>query len=384
MMAGKLIKTTAVFTLLFLLLTAGCAWWYAAQGEDNASYTDAIVSLNEIEQLTKKENGESPAKKEISELKETLRQNVHASTDQRLHTSLSIFFLLFVCYILLLLTYIYLRILRPFQKMEAYAQQIANGNFDIPLSYERTNFFGSFPWAFDHMRTEIQHARKCEAKAIENNKTIIAGLSHDIKTPIASIRAYAEGLEANLDTSYEKRERYLRVIMDKCDEVTRLTNDLMLHSLSELDSLDIKKEAVDIQQSLERIIHDLEYPNLIIKEPLPQGEVIIDPARLAQIIENLLSNAKKYAADREVHIFAIKGDMQYELHIYDHGTGIPAQDMPFVFDKFYQGKNADRHSGSGLGLYIVKYIAERMQSDIRLINHTDGLEAIVSLPLNKC
>ncbi len=382
-MTGKLIKTTALFTLLFLLLT-GCGVWYAAQKEEDASYADAIVSLNEIEQLTKAENKESTAKKEIAGLKAMLRQGTQASSTQRIHTSLVIFFLLFVCYTLLLLTYIYLRILKPFQKMEVYAQQIANGNLDIPLTYERTNFFGSFTWAFDHMRTEIQYARKSEAKAIENNKTIIAGLSHDIKTPIASIRAYAEGLEANLDTSYEKRERYLRVILDKCDEVTRLTNDLMLHSLSELNSLDIKSEVIDIQTALKRIIHDLEYPGMVLREPLPPGEVITDPSRLAQIIENLLSNARKYAADCEIHIFASTCEEYYELHIYDHGNGIPAQDMPFVFQKFYQGKNASRQSGSGLGLYIVKHIAERMRSDVRLINHADGLEAIVSLPLYKC
>lgn len=382
-MTGKLIKTTALFTLLFLLLT-GCGVWYAAQKEEDASYADAIVSLNEIEQLTKAENKESTAKKEIAGLKAMLRQGTQASSSQRIHTSLVIFFLLFVCYTLLLLTYIYLRILKPFQKMEVYAQQIANGNLDIPLTYERTNFFGSFTWAFDHMRTEIQYARKSEAKAIENNKTIIAGLSHDIKTPIASIRAYAEGLEANLDTSYEKRERYLRVILDKCDEVTRLTNDLMLHSLSELNSLDIKSEVIDIQTALKRIIHDLEYPGMVLREPLPPGEVITDPSRLAQIIENLLSNARKYAADCEIHIFASTCEEYYELHIYDHGNGIPAQDMPFVFQKFYQGKNASRQSGSGLGLYIVKHIAERMRADVRLINHADGLEAIVSLPLYKC
>ena len=81
------------------------------------------------------------------------------------------------------------------------------------------------------MRKEITKARSCEREAIENNKTVIATLSHDIKTPIASIRAYAEGLEANLDSTYEKRMKYLSILMRKCDEVSKLTNDLFLHSL---------------------------------------------------------------------------------------------------------------------------------------------------------
>ena len=97
--------------------------------------------------------------------------------------------------------YVYFAILRPFEKMKAFAGKIARGDFEDSLRYERSNYFGEFTWAFDSMRTEIIKARACEKEAIENNKTVIATLSHDIKTPIASIRAYTEGLEANMDTT---------------------------------------------------------------------------------------------------------------------------------------------------------------------------------------
>lgn len=76
----------------------------------------------------------------------------------------------------------------------------------MPLNYERSNYFGEFTWAFDSMRREITKARSCEREATENNKTVIATLSHDIKTPISSIRAYAEGLEANLDNTPENAQ----------------------------------------------------------------------------------------------------------------------------------------------------------------------------------
>lgn len=132
-------------------------------------------------------------------------------------------------YLFLVFTYIYWKIIRPFVNLEKYANQIAKGNLDITLGYEKTNFFGAFTWAFDHMKEEIKYARANEERAVNENKAIIATLSHDIKTPISSIRAYAEGLEANLDSSYEQRTHYVQVIMRKCDEVTRLTNDLMLH-----------------------------------------------------------------------------------------------------------------------------------------------------------
>ena len=107
------------------------------------------------------------------------------------------------------------------------------------------------------MRKEIITARKNEAEAVRENKTIIATLSHDIKTPLASIRAYAEGLEANLEADYEQRERYLGVIMRKCDEVSRLVNDLVLHSLSELERLEFKEQNVRILGLLRIMPQDL-------------------------------------------------------------------------------------------------------------------------------
>ena len=135
--------------------------------------------------------------------------------------------------------------LRPFQKLEDFAGQVAEGNLDIPLEYERKNIFGAFTWAFDNMRLEIKRARNAEKAAVENNKTVIATISHDIKTPIASIRAYCEALQAGMDLNPERRERYLNVIIAKCDEVSTLTNDLFLHSLSDLDKLQMNYDTYE-------------------------------------------------------------------------------------------------------------------------------------------
>lgn len=231
------------------------------------------------------------------------------------------------------------------------------------------------------MRKEIQYARTREANAINENKTIIASLSHDIKTPIASIRAYAEGLQANLASDYEKRQRYVSVIIKKCDEVNKLTNDLMLHSLSELDKLEIKLSCCSMQSCLKTILKDLEYPKLCIKEPLEESLVMIDEGRLAQVMENLIQIARKYAPDTHIDIFTLCEKDRYQIHIQDHGTGILPEDMPFVFDKFYRGRNTEGIEGSGLGLYIVNYIIHQMNAKISLSNHSDGLTVMLDFPI---
>ena len=262
-----------------------------------------------------------------------------------------------MAFLLVIFGYVYFAILRPFEKMQDFAEKIAEGNFDIPLNYERSNYFGAFTWAFDSMRREITRARTCEREAILNNKTVIATLSHDIKTPIASIRAYAEGLEANLDSS-----------------------------LSDLGKLKISLEEVEITDFLKHAVEEMAagQGDLHFRQPEVTALVLADKNRLLQVTENLINNARKYAKS-EMDIFFLKSEGNVEIHFRDYGSGIPDEDIPFLFDKFYRGRNCGTEQGAGLGLYIVKYIMEQMKGKVLLHNYGDGLEVVICLPeVMKC
>ena len=285
--------------------------------------------------------------------------------------------------IIIIYCVIYIMVLRPFKKLENFAAEIAEGNLDKDLKYERVNVFGEFTWAFDHMRREIKKARQCEQEAVENNKTVIATLSHDIKTPIASIRAYSEALAENMDSTPERRGRYIDVITKKCDEVTKITNDMFIHSLHDLDKLVIKKEDVNIHEVINETVEAMEGSSTDIilgqvKECCLKG----DAGRIAQVIENLINNARKYAKGNIYINTEITGmaagqnDTSYSDYIItvkDEGKGIPPEDMPFIFDKFYRGKNHGEEPGAGLGLFIVKYVMEQMDGRVELVNESDGL-----------
>lgn len=379
-MKKQLFKILLILFLSFGIMTA-CSIFFIEKFMVKTEAENELVLLNEIEQLTTDSEGQNPAQEEIAILKGQLQTDT--VTEQKAALRQFSFYYLLFSFLLLIsgVGYIYYKILRPFYKLEKYADRVAKGDFDFSLNYERTNFFGAFTWAFDHMRKEIILARQNEAKAVEENKTIIATLSHDIKTPIASIRAYAEGLEACLDSDYEQRERYLQVIMKKCDQVSRLVDDLVLHSLSELERLEMREDKVNVRRVLVSTLQDLEYPYVSMREPIPEAELWIDEKRLSQVLLNLLENARKYAPDTRIEVWAVLAEKQYEIHVRDHGKGILPEDMPFVFQKFYRGKNVGDKSGSGLGLYIVKYIMNRMKGDVVLHNHEDGLEAVIWLPL---
>lgn len=376
-MKGRLISAAALFSAL-IIIAAVILFFSERQTYSQDSKSEQLVAVNEIEQLAKMGEYEKIPEKTAA-LSESIRSSQIVS-----HVNIGIFVMCGICIVFcaVIFSYVYFAILRPFEKMKSFAEKISQGNFDIPLDYERSNYFGEFTWAFDSMRREITKARSCEREAIENNKTVIATLSHDIKTPIASIRAYAEGLEANLDGTPEKREKYLGVIMKKCDEVSRLTNDLFLHSLSDLDKLKMSPETFELCGFIQNAVGEIaaEHNDVNFRNPDFTAAVKADKNRLMQITENIINNARKYAKT-EIEVFITLSDGNVLIHFRDYGKGIPDEDMPFIFHKFYRGKNCGNEQGSGLGLYIVKYITEQMNGKILLHNHNDGLEAIVILPM---
>lgn len=376
-MKNKLIGAAAFFSAVIIIITA-CFLISDRSVDLQEVKSDQIMAANETQQLILMGETEQAAEK-AEELRESIRRSdAEYHTDSRTVTMC----IIGLSFVTVIFGYVYFAILRPFDKMKDFAQKIAQGNFDVPLDYERSNYFGAFTWAFDSMRREITKARSCEREAIDNNKTVIATLSHDIKTPIASIRAYAEGLEANMDGTPEKRKKYLGVIMKKCDEVSRLTNDLFLHSLSDLEKLKINPEKFELCGFLASTVGEIaaEQNDVNFKKPDFSAEVCADKNRLVQITENLINNARKYAKS-EIDVFITQSEGNAQIHFRDYGRGIPDEDMPFIFDKFYRGRNCGNEQGSGLGLYIVKYIAEKMGGNVLLHNHSDGLEAIISLPI---
>ena len=132
---------------------------------------------------------------------------------------------------------------------------------------------------------------------------------------------------------------------------------------------------------LEEICRDFAYEEVVLDTPFPRAELCLDEKRLAQVIENLLNNARKYAPGTKIEVSAQIRDGKYEIHVRDHGKGILPQDMPFICEKFYRGKNTGDAPGSGLGLYIVTYILKRMDGELKLRNHADGLDAVVTFEL---
>lgn len=373
-MKKHLISAAVIFIGLLAVLTAVLCGM--ASERPQTDFGSFAVTANEIEQLIA--NGDTAsAQTRAGELKAALSEY----TPEESNSVSYIWGVFGVCSIVIMAVFVYVwfAILSPFEKLSVFAERIANGDFDLPLKYERTNYFGRFTWAFDCMRREISSARACEKEAIENNKTVIASLSHDIKTPVASIRAYAEGLEAGLDFNPEKRAKYLGVIMRKCDEVAVLTNDMLLHSISDLDKLKMNPTEFELCGFIKETVSELSaHSNIKLDLPGYFISVNADRSRLTQVFENVVSNAAKYAKT-DVEITAARTDKGVEIRFRDYGKGIPDEEVPFIFDKFYRGSRIGNENGAGLGLYIVKYIVTQSGGEVYAENLPDGFQIRIIL-----
>lgn len=373
---------------LILLYAGVCIVLSAAVGYMHTQETKELDVSSQIVQLndTSQQIHAAMTPEEVLQQKEAidqLQKSLRTAESKYNTSSLWLVYLLAVLCITAVFAYLYVSLVRPFHQLEAFASSIARGNLELPLKEYRGKVFGAFSWAFDNMRLELKKAKEAEAQAVQNNKTMIATISHDIKTPIASIRAYTEGLQAHMDTTYERRERYTKVIMQKCDEVTQLTNDLFLHSLNDMDQLEFHIVPCAIRSLYDECTKalPLQYgERLQLFSYDGEGSVLCDQKRFMQALENVLYNAYKYT-NGVIELSMTEEEENFVVCVQDHGGGIADQDLPFVKEKFYRSNAVRDLGGAGLGLYIVDHIMRQMNGELILCNHEDGL--LVSLKLKK-
>ncbi len=184
-----------------------------------------------------------------------------------------------------------------------------------------------------------------------------------------------------LVNSEEERAEYERAIIRKCDEASSLVEDLFQHALSDMDRIAVACESVQAAPIVRRCASDSSGLAQISCLRVDDARVEADEARLAQAIGNLIGNAIKYARGSAIDIQATAENGLYTIAVRDYGPGMPPEDMPFATERFYRGANASDKPGSGLGLYISSYLAERMGGRLHLVNAHPGLKATIELPL---
>lgn len=282
---------------------------------------------------------------------------------------LSIILGIAVLIILMLLFTLYISntIIKPLKNLNIAAENIATGNLDYELKHKREDEIARFTKTFNMMRVKLKESLEKQQFYEQSRKELIASISHDLRTPISSIKGYVEGLQDGLATDEKTFERYLTVIKNKTNQLDRLINDLFNYSQIEMDKLEVNLIEVNSKKFLKEIYNNIETEmgmskiQLEIKLPIPSVPIKVDKSRIEQVFDNLIGNAKRFVGEGGlivIETFIQKNDLV--VSIKDNGLGIKEEDITQIFESFFRGEKSRsrEYGGIGLGLAICKTIID--------------------------
>lgn len=268
--------------------------------------------------------------------------------------------------------------IRPFNKLKCFAERVAGGNLDVPLAMDRQNLFGAFTESFDIMRSELKRARIAEAEANASKKELVAKLSHDIKTPVASIKAASE-VGAALTDSERLRDNYTQIIR-KADQINTLVSNLFTATLEELKQLTVTPADLE-SDTLRTLLESSDYLHRAALPAIPDCLLHADALRLQQVFDNVFANSCKYAGT-PIDVTVSKDSCRLTVTVEDCGGGVGEEELPLIKEKFKRGSNAAKIEGAGLGLYISDYFMSRMHGELVVENGGRGLRVSVCIALS--
>ena len=274
--------------------------------------------------------------------------------------------------------YIQIRVISPFAKLKKFATRIASGDLDSPLEMDKGHVFGEFTEAFDIMREELKSSREREEAAVRSRKELVAELSHDIKTPVASIKAMADVM--SLTATDDEQRKMVASINGKADQIDNLISNLFHATLEELEQLEVNVEDLSSLDLLQ-MINEADYMNRVTDVDIKEAVIVGDRLRLNQIVTNIISNSYKYAGTDIKVVSHVENETAAQgkstqflvVEFSDKGGGVPESELELITQKFKRGSNAEGKDGSGLGLYISNYLMNKMGGSLACRNNDEGL-----------
>jgi signal transduction histidine kinase len=273
---------------------------------------------------------------------------------------------------------------RPIANIAQAAAGFARGEYGSRTTATNNDEIGKLGQVFNSMADSLAHIE-------QNRRDFLANVSHELKTPVASIQALAEALHDGMVSRPEEQQRYLTTIVAETQHIDRLIRDLLDLAQLEAGELTIVREAVDLAAFLPAAVaqydHMLHEKSLQLQFDIPADlpRVLADPGRLSQVLVNLISNAVRYSPVNAAITVSVRPDhRQATVAVSDHGPGIPLADQPYIWDRFYRvDKSRSRAGGgTGLGLAITKRLVQAMGGTIAVASTPgEGATFTFTLPL---
>lgn len=369
----KQVKRICILYILIMLAALGVfvlVWRYTETGTGNVGYYTA----------------------EELQIYKAVRTELTADMENRRNAMLCqvVAFWSFLLIFGVVLIYLAHRILiRPVEEMEGFAAEIAKGNLEVPLPIHRNNMFGNFTESFDLMREEIKRSKAREMEAEKAKQEMVAELSHDLKTPVATIKATCEVLDLQLHKEIEMEQDPQRAerlsgylekvgyISKKSEMIDELVGSLFKATVDDIQEIRIRPAEHETGIIEQYFASMREYGNIILENHIPECLAYFDKLRMEQVIDNVVGNSYKYAGTDIRVSFSVTepaadqtGDTNtyIKITIRDFGPGVPEEDLPMLTKKFYRGENAADRQGYGLGMYLADWYMRRQGGGMEYYN----------------
>jgi two-component system sensor histidine kinase MprB len=220
---------------------------------------------------------------------------------------------------------------------------------------------GRLATSFNAMLDALEHTMRALDASVHAQRQLVADASHELRTPITSLRTNIEIMQGNDDLEPIERERLLTGVLEQIEELTALMNDLIDLARGEEPAPaedDVRLDLI-VRETVERTRRRA--PDTPFHLQLAPLVLTGDPARVSRAVKNLVDNAVKYSPAAQPVEIRLSGD---ELTVRDHGPGIAPEDLPHIFDRFYRGADARSRPGSGLGLAIVRQVVQQLGGSV--------------------
>ncbi len=283
-------------------------------------------------------------------------------------------------------------IVGPIEQITVGANEIANGNYDYEIKYKSTNELGQLAKSFNNMRLRVKESIEEQNRADQQQKEMIAGIAHDLRTPLTSIKGYVEGLRDGIADTPEKQKRYIDTIYASTRNTEKILDDLLVLSKLELGATTLDCESVSIDDFIGFLSEtgealskeDFDYE--IINRTTTSPSLYIDTDSFARVINNIVSNSVKYRrtdVKGKITFTVIEYQKTVLIEIKDNGMGVDKESLHRIFDTLYRADKARTNvkDGSGLGLSVCKQIVELHGGLIWAQSEPgNGLAILISLP----
>jgi two-component system sensor histidine kinase MprB len=262
------------------------------------------------------------------------------------------------------------RVLAPLAEVTQTAQLIGEtDDLSQRIAVHADDEVGQLATRFNAMLERLAGSRAALDESVRAQRQLVADASHELRTPVTSLRTNIEVLLAGGALREEDRRRLLTDVVEQSEELSALVGDLI-----DLARGDLPADAAE-DARLDRIVGESiararrNYPNARFEEQLEPVTVDGIPERLGRAVNNLLDNAARHSREDGTVEVTVDRD---GVRVRDHGPGIPEADLPHVFDRFFRGANTRGKQGSGLGLAIVRQVAEQHGGSVSASNAADG------------